>query len=539
MGLGKYLAGRQAQIESDHKSAADYYLHALEADPTNVMLARRTYTFLLAEGKVREGMDVARRVLELDPKEDFAPLMLAVDAVKAGSYQAAIDRLDGLSDKGLNMLMLPLIRAWALAGAERWDEALTALAPLRTNRELVMLHDFHAGLILELAGRTDEALKVYSASLTGEQAPSVRAVQVVASFLYRNGHETEALELIDSVRREQNRSPLIEALFGAAGTGDPKKAAGRSLPQPVTSAREGLAEALFGAASLMSTANIQDMAMISARLTIDLRPDFPFGTYMIASILEKQERYEQMIALLKPIPRSNPAYYLLRLRLAAAYDRQDRQDEAIAVLRDLTKIYPEQVDPIIAEAGLFHRQKKWKDAARLYQKAIDTFAEPAPAQWHLFYALGMCLERGGRWPEAEKALKMALQLNPDQPLVLNYLGYSWIDRGMNLDQGKALIEKAVAQMPTEGYIIDSLGWAYYLTGDYERAVTELERAIEYTPADPTMNEHLGDAYWRVGRLNEARFQWQRALTLDPEPETIAPIKEKLKKGMPAAKPKGK
>jgi Flp pilus assembly protein TadD len=157
----------------------------------------------------------------------------------------------------------------------------------------------------------------------------------------------------------------------------------------------------------------------------------------------------------------------------------------------------------------------------------------------LFYALGMCLERGGRWPEAEKALKMALQLNPDQPLVLNYLGYSWIDRGMNLDQGKALIEKAVAQMPTEGYIIDSLGWAYYLTGDYDRAVTELERAIEYTPADPTMNEHLGDAYWRVGRLNEARFQWQRALTLDPEPETIAPIKEKLKKGMPAAKPKGK
>jgi Flp pilus assembly protein TadD len=150
----------------------------------------------------------------------------------------------------------------------------------------------------------------------------------------------------------------------------------------------------------------------------------------------------------------------------------------------------------------------------------------------------MCLERGKRWPEAEKALQTALTLMPDQPSVLNYLGYSWIDRGINLEEGKALIEKAVAQRPADGYIIDSLGWAYYLTGDYERAVTELEKAIEYTPADPTINEHLGDAYWRVGRRSEAYFQWQRALTLDPEPDMIAPLKEKLEKGLPAAHPKG-
>jgi tetratricopeptide (TPR) repeat protein len=530
-GFGSYLAGRQALSEADNKAAADYFLKALKTDPTNVMLARHAYAFLIAEGDIENGMAIAQRALELDPDESWAAILLSIHDVQGGNYQAAVDRLKSVKEVGINAVFVPLFRAWALVGLERWDDALKALASLKKTPSLQALHDYHAGLILELAGRPDEARKVYAASLAQDSAPSVRAVQVVASFLYRHDHQTEALDLIDSVRRSQNHSPLVEALFAGAGNGE-------GLSAPVVTARDGMAEALFSAATLLSGANMQGEAMITARLSTALRPDFPFSTYMVASILEKQERYADMVDILKPVEKKNPAYYILRLRLAAAYDQLEQTDEALKVLRGLEKDYPDQIDPVIAQAGIEHHQKNWLAAAALYQRVLDQTPEPTANQWNIYYALGMCLERGKRWPEAEKALQTALTLMPDQPSVLNYLGYSWIDRGINLEEGKALIEKAVAQRPADGYILDSLGWVYYLTGDYERAVTELEKAIEYTPADPTINEHLGDAYWRVGRTSEAYFQWQRALTLDPEPDMIAPLKEKLEKGLPAAHPKG-
>ena len=177
-------------------------------------------------------------------------------------------------------------------------------------------------------------------------------------------------------------------------------------------------------------------------------------------------------------------------------------------------------------------RKQFAECAEVYSKGIDTIAKAEKSNWVIYYFRGICYERSKQWPKAEADLKKALELFPDQPHVLNYLGYSWIDQGVNLDEGMRMIKRAVEQRADDGYIVDSLGWAYYRIGNYEEAVKHLERAVELKPEDPTINDHLGDAYWRVGRTLEARFQWSHARDLKPEPEELAKIEEKLKSGLP-------
>ena len=152
--------------------------------------------------------------------------------------------------------------------------------------------------------------------------------------------------------------------------------------------------------------------------------------------------------------------------------------------------------------------------------------------WVTYYYRGICFERSKQWSKAEADMRKALELQPEQPHVLNYLGYSWIDQGINLDEGMKMIKRAVEQRPDDGYIVDSLGWAYYRIGNFEDAVKHLERAIDLKPEDPTINDHLGDAYWRVGRTLEAKFQWAHARDLKPEPEELPKIEAKIENGLP-------
>jgi Flp pilus assembly protein TadD len=196
------------------------------------------------------------------------------------------------------------------------------------------------------------------------------------------------------------------------------------------------------------------------------------------------------------------------------------------------KEHPDDLEAIMALGNVLRGHKKFAECADVYSKGVATIARPEKANWVIFYFRGICYERSKQWPKAEADLKKALELFPDQPHVLNYLGYSWIDQGINLDDGMTMIKSAVQQRPDDGYIVDSLGWAYYKLGNYEEASKNLERAIELKPEDPTINDHLGDAYWRVGRVLEAKFQWAHARDLKPDPEDLPKIEEKLKAGLP-------
>lgn len=529
MGLGSYLAGRHAQDVSDTAAAADNYLDALRADPGNISLARRAYFFLLAEGRYDQALRLAAQVLEMDPEATVAPLVLAVGAAAREDFAGAWPYVSGLEPQGLNSFLAPLMQGWILAGQGRTEDALAALAPMADSPQLAQLHTFHAGLVLDLAGRPEDAAPLYDAAVAPDNPLTLRTVEVVAAFLRRQGRAADAMALIDRYRAEHPDSVLVEAVFDDLAD---KPADWR----PIGNARQGLAEALYGASSSVLQTGAADTALMFARLSLLLDPDFPYGRMLVGDILTTQQRYEAAAAVYESLPADSPVYFPVRLQLAESLERLERADEAADILRDLSAAYPQAAAPLIQLGDLRRRQERWEAAAEAYRGAFARL--PAGRDpWALHYSLGVALERAGQWPSAEKEFLKALELNPDHPLVLNYLGYSWIDQGINLEKGKELIERAVSQRPSDGFIVDSLGWAHYLLGDYEAAAAELERAVELAPADPTINEHLGDALWQVGRRNEARFQWQRALSLEPEPDVAEAIEKKLRDGLPPPTPR--
>jgi Flp pilus assembly protein TadD len=220
------------------------------------------------------------------------------------------------------------------------------------------------------------------------------------------------------------------------------------------------------------------------------------------------------------------------IRKALNLTQLERVDEAQKLLDELAREYPKEIQPLDALGNIMRGSKRFPEAVDYYSRAIALIDKPEAKHWTYFYSRGTSYERVKKWPLAEVDLQKALQLSPDQAMVLNYLGYSWIDQNKNLKQGLALIEKAVRQKPDDGYIVDSLGWAHYRMGNFKEAVKHLERAVELRPEDPVLNDHLGDAYWRVHREREARFQWDQALTLKPEPEDAEKIRKKLQKGLP-------
>jgi tetratricopeptide (TPR) repeat protein len=191
-----------------------------------------------------------------------------------------------------------------------------------------------------------------------------------------------------------------------------------------------------------------------------------------------------------------------------------------------------QIDLYQTIGNMLRGRKEFAEAADYYTKAIALIGKPSKENWDQFYSRAVCYERMNQWAKAEPDFKTALDLSPDEPLILNYLGYSWVDRNEHIDQALALIKKAVSLKPDDGYYIDSLGWAYFRLGRYDEAVEQLERAVELKAEDPTINDHLGDAYWRAGRHLEAQFQWSTSLTSKPEPAEIPKLQAKMKDGLP-------
>jgi len=300
----------------------------------------------------------------------------------------------------------------------------------------------------------------------------------------------------------------------------------------VNSAPEGLAEVFYGLGEALTGEGGVSLGTIYLQLALYAKPDHSFALAALASAQEQAQRYDEAIATYDKIPKGTALQTAIDIRKAFNLNSLDRADEAQAILDDLAKKNPRDVRPLEALGNIMRSRKRYADAVNYFTRAINLIDKSDERDWTYFYARGTSYERMKNWPAAEADLKRALALAPDQALVLNYLGYSWIDQGRNMKEGMKLIEKAVALKPDDGYIVDSLGWAHYKRGNYKEAVRYLERAVEIKPEDPTLNDHLGDAYWQVGRFQEARFQWSQALTLNPEPEDLEKIKIKLANGLP-------
>jgi tetratricopeptide (TPR) repeat protein len=527
--FGVYLAGRQAQQSRDFTAAASAYEKAIALDPDAPELVTRTFLMEVCVGNFERAKALAPKVLKLDPTDAVAQLVLTLDRIKAGDTAGALKQAAALPSEGVHRFIGPFALAWTRMAAGDLAGADTALQGLDKFNGFQPLKVFQLGLLYDFAGDAAKAQEFYDKALAASSQLNWRLTDVIANFYDRHGHPDQAKELYDRFIKQNSGSDLGISVAAARGTGKPQP--------PIRSAADGLAEAMFDLASVLNQAETIDLALLYDRFALALRPKFPLGQLLLADVLSAQHKPEESLAVLAEVQPGSPYYWSARLRAAINLDTLDRTDDAIAALKALTAENTDLVAAQMQLGDILRNKKRYAEAVTAYDEAIRRSAALGlPDRWTLFYDRGVALERAGQWERAEADLSHALELKPDQPMVLNYLGYSWIDRGENLEKGMKMIEKAVELRPEDGYIVDSLGWAHYRMGDYAGAVQYLEKAIELVPEDPTINDHLGDAYWRTERLVEARYQWRRALQFGPEESEVKPIEAKLEHGLNVSAP---
>lgn len=511
---GNFLAGRYALSQGDSNTAATDLIRALAANPAEQDVAQQA---LLAS--VSAGRPEAGRIARLLPDNQIAQLVLGNDDAKAGRWQAAERRFHALPRQGLIQLLQPLLIAWAQHGDGRTDAALATLRPFIENPNLRGLFSLHAGMIADLADRTDDAGRYYRIAQGESSEMNLRLAEILASWHGRAGRSVEVQRIFGDIARVAPETTIaMPALVGAAGR------------RVVTRAADGIAEGYIALASALRAQDSNDFAALMIRLALDLRPDMTTARILGAEIHSVRKQPEQALLLLNSVADSDPLGAVVRMRRAALTERVGKTDDAIRELQRAARDYPESPMPDTNLGDLLRSKQQYAEAIEAYDRAVARIRQPVQADWLIYYNRGVALERSNQWARAESDFHRALELSPDQPFVLNYLGYSWADMGRNLDQAMAMIEKAAIRRPNDGAILDSLGWVLFRQGAAAKAVRILERAVELEPEDPTITSHLGDVYWAVGRKIEAQYQWRRALTLNPPKEDVAKIEAKLISG---------
>jgi tetratricopeptide (TPR) repeat protein len=521
---GSYLAARHAGIERDSAAAAAYYLNALKADPRNADLLSHTFLSVLTDGDIDEAGRLADRLIQVDRSDRIARLVIGVRALKQKQYGLARQNFVQSVRGPVTDLTAALLSAWALSGVGDTRAALDTLDRLTGPEWYGIFKDLHAGLILDVANKRRDAGKRYERAYKADPT-ALRTVQAYGHYLSRTGGKDEALRIYQEFDKAVPNHPVIVEEMKEVG-------AGEKLPPLVDSPQSGAAEALYGLGASIGRRGGEDLALIYLQLSLYLEPNQAMALLSLADLYDSLKKPDLAIKIYDRVPASSPLHRNAEIQIASDLDSLDRTDEAKKRLERLIAERPKDTEAIMALANILRGRKEFAACADAYGKAIATVAVPEKSNWVMFYFRGICYERSKQWPKAEADLKKALELYPDQPLVLNYLGYSWIDQGVNLDEGMNMIRRAVEQRPDDGYIVDSLGWANYRIHNYDEAVKDLERAVELKPDDPTINDHLGDAYWRVGRVLEAHFQWSHAKDLKPDPEDLPKIEQKLKSGLP-------
>jgi tetratricopeptide (TPR) repeat protein len=521
---GSYLAARHAGGQRDVAAAASYYRAALRGDPGNNELLGRTFLAVLANGEIEEGVRLAERVLQVDKNDRIARLVLGVRAIKQKQYPVARRELAQSIRGPITDLAATLLSAWTMASPSEAKQATDSIDKLTGADWYAIFTDLHAALILDVAGHKKEAAKRFERSYKLDPT-ALRVAQSYGSFLSRQGNTAEALKVFATFDEALPHHPLI-----VEATNELK--AGKKLPLMVDTPQAGAAEVLYGLGATLGRRGGEDLGLIYLQLSLYLAPSRPLTLLSLGDLYEAMKKPELANKAYERVLLNSPLHRYAQIQLALNLDSLDRTDEAKASLEKVIAANPGDLEAIIALGNVLRGRKQFAECADVYSKGVDTIGKPEKSNWVIYYFRGICFERAKQWPKAEADLKMSLHLFPDQPHVLNYLGYSWIDQGFNLDEGMRMIKRAVEQRADDGYIVDSLGWAYYRLGNMEEAVKQLERAIELKPEDPTINDHLGDAYWRVGRVLEAQFQWSHARDLKPEPEDLVKIEAKLKWGLP-------
>jgi Flp pilus assembly protein TadD len=520
---GSYLAGRQALADLRTQEAATYFRTAAEEDWDNPVVVERSFIAYAANGDIKDAARVARHLLELSAPNDLASLIIGTEAVKQERYGDAIDYLEEMGGDTFAGITGGILRAWALIGEGRTDEANEVLDEIGQGG----LEDFlvfHRAVMADVAGDSARAMDL--AKKAWETDPYVaRIVEAYARILGNAGRFEEAEEVIAQFDARGLNHPLVAAVKSRI---DQKQRPGVFAAD----IQAGAAEMFHSVGVALAREGSPEISAVFLRLGMYLDTNADVIDLVYGQLLDGAGQHQAANAVYDAIPPNSPMKPMAIVRAAENLDALGDRDEALRRLGNIVQTNPNDLDALSVLGDMQRSAQLYSEAAETYTKAIEVAGGDAPGDWRYYYVRGISYERNKEWPKAEVDFKRALELNPDQPQVLNYLGYSWVDQGINLLPALEMIEKAVAAAPNDGYIIDSLGWAFYRLGRFEEAVEQLELAVRLRSTDPEINDHLGDAYWRTGRELEARFQWNIAAAVDEEGNVKERVAEKLANGLP-------
>ena len=535
---GAVLAARTAERDADYDVAVRYLREALSlAGEEGLDLEQSLLRSLIFAGRFDEAVEIAERLEEgeqvSDDPQSTILLTLVTDALRSREYNRAVQLLDVEGVNDLDNLVISALLAWAHTGLGDREGAMAALAEVDAEGrpEWVRFYArYTKAMIEEHLGNLSAAREAYTRAIASEalggqlRETYARAVAGLASLEARSGDLEAARAALDTGERVLVADPMIQFVRE-------RLESGATVPRHVTSVADGGSEVLYGLGMALAGSRAGDLARNYLQFSRALAPDAGAPLVGLAQLEELSDRAEKAIAFYEEVPADSPLTDVARLQRGLNLADLERLDEAKTVLREVLEERPEDIRVVLALGNTLALAEDWRDAATLYDTAIARIDEPQRNDWVLFYRRAIARERLKEWPQAETDFLKALDLRPDHPPVLNYLGYSWIDMNMNLDQGLEMIRTAVRLQPNSGAYVDSLGWAFYRLGRFDEAVTELERALSLETSDPVIHDHLGDAYWRVGREREARYQWGHALRMDLEPEDRKRIRRKLSDGL--------
>ena len=522
--LGNYLSGRLARGDHDTIAAADFYSKALAEDPANEIILEQTFLLEAASAHWDRAIDLAKELIKVEPAHRIARFLLGCEAFKQGNYKEADEHFAAARQGPIADLTSTLARAWVQEADGKPDEAFATLDSLSDADWAQFYQRYHRALIADIAGKHDVARQAYAQAFK-KNPSTLRVADAYARHAVNNNNRKLAKQTLKTHIAKSSGHPLSEALLAQIEEGE-------TPPLLVATPNDGLAEVFYGIGDALAGEGGLDMGIIFLQFSLYLKPDAPLAYAALAEAYEGAKKYDLEMQALDQIKSDSPLWPNAQIQKAFALNSMERVDEAKALLENLAAKDPKDVSPLDALGNILRAHERYGEARDYYTRALALIPKPTKDNWTLFYSRGVCNERLKDWPAAEADFKEALALSPEESLVLNYLGYSWVDQGQNLKTAMDYIRKAVKLKPDDGYYVDSLGWAYFRLGSLSAAVENLERAVELKPDDPIINDHLGDAYWRVGRTLEAKYQWAQALTLKPEDDQAITLKAKIADGLP-------
>ncbi len=514
---GSYLASRFAQTRHDWKSASLFIDPILATGIWHDEIMQRAMIIAMGAGNVEKAIALAKQIKDLNNKKNnIADIFLLIDAFKNKDYTQAKEIFEKMDNDATMRFVGPYIKGWIDASFGNAN-----INGLKQNT----MQLYHAILISDFLNDHEDIGKIINMAMkVDEITPS--EIERIADLYSHVGMKENAIELYNKIIKNYPEDDTIKDKIKNL-----KNGTDTTLFPKIKTPQEGMAQAFYDISRILYNEQNDESARVFAQISLYLSPDMSQTKFLLGNINTRHEQYEQAITIYKSIPKDDENYLQAQYNIVDIYDDTEQMDKALSILNNLAM--GEKKPEILIKIGdLYRYREQYQKALNMYNRAAKELnGNITKEYWTLHYVRGIAYERLEQWERAEKELKAALKLRPDHPYVLNYLGYSWVDRNINLDEATKMIQKALNARPDDGYITDSLGWAMYRNADYQGSVKVLERAVELLPYDPTINDHLGDALWRVGRKLEAKYQWNRAINNSKDEKQIQEIKEKISTGI--------